>query len=82
VIGTSSEAPESTRKSPPLRSFTTTMEHARLKRVMREIAACEKEADDEIAVKMIDGAQMCIFLTVRLAVPPARYISWPGPLTV
>ena len=49
---------------------------------MREIAACEKEADDEIAVKMIDGAQMCIFLTVRLAVPPARYISWPGPLTV
>ena len=36
------------------------MEHARLKRVMREIAACEKEADDEIAVKMIDGAQMCI----------------------
>ncbi|WFD21775.1 oxalate--CoA ligase [Malassezia equina] len=33
----------------------TTMEGARLKRIMREIAACEKDPDDEITVKMIDG---------------------------
>ncbi|WFD25483.1 E2 ubiquitin-conjugating enzyme [Malassezia nana] len=30
------------------------MEGARLKRIMREIASCEKESDDEICVKMID----------------------------
>lgn len=32
------------------------MEGARLRRIVREIAACEKDADDEIAVKMVDGA--------------------------
>lgn len=35
------------------------MEGARLKRIMREIAACEKDPDDEITVKMIDGMCMC-----------------------
>ncbi|KAL4400140.1 Ubiquitin-conjugating enzyme E2 1 [Malassezia pachydermatis] len=30
------------------------MEGARLKRIMREISACEKDPDDEITVKMVD----------------------------
>lgn len=33
-----------------------TMEGARLKRIMREIASCERDKDDEITVQMIDGA--------------------------
>lgn len=53
------------------------MEGARLKRIVREIAACEKESDDEISVYTIDG-------TSNLAYAPESPFhligTFPGPI--
>jgi len=45
------------------------MEGARLKRIVREIAACERESDDEISVYPIDG-------TFFLAYIENRHFTW------
>lgn len=41
------------------------MEGARLKRIVREIAACERESDDEISVYTIDGTSYLLMLQNR-----------------
>lgn len=51
------------------------MEGARLKRIMREIAACEKDPDDEITVNMIDGT--CSWAHARITFSSRGYFSGP-----
>ena len=41
------------------------MEGARLKRIVREIAACERESDDEISVYPIDGPFFLAYIENR-----------------
>lgn len=59
------------------------MEGARLRRIMREIAACEKESDDEIFVSMIDGMYtLCLPNNVRISFSFDRLVPRTNPLAI